>query len=328
MGRISIASGSGLALHQEYYPGFTGYNAFWALALFDNRLTHHKRDANGWHQYALLTDRASAPAPIVNVIDKGEYDYTSSSHYETSLALVLEGNTLTEFIIPAGRYTSTIQFDRGHVLSTSATGAAALIQGTFDRRSGPGNLEALVLEGTNIIHYWKDYSYGFRSWNRGVTVAQNASGPACLIQSDFDRNLEALILEEDKLVHYWRSTDRFEWHRGVTVAEGVTGPATMIQSGFRRSKKYRGNFEVLVQHGRAIYHYWRDNSAPDLPWHRGVCISDKATGSAVMMESHFGKSKKRPGNFEVLIPEGDDLIGYWRDNGPGLHWNRIPGVAI
>ena len=325
MGKISIASSSGIALVPEIYDQAIG-TIFWSLVKFDNNITLHKRnDQNNdinWYKTDLLTDHASAPASLIAVINKSRHDQTYIIKGELTVcsALVLEGNVLTEFP----------NMIRGDIVSRDATGPAAFIQSTFGGQFGPGNFEALVVEGNCVVHYWKDNQLGFNSWSRGVVVSERASGPACLIQSDFEKsNLEALIMEGNQLVHYWRtSVPDFRWHRGAVVCDGVTGPATMLQSEFRADKKHHGNFEVLVLQGNNIVHYWRDNSATNKPWKRGVIVSQNATGPASMMEGYHGKDKHHAGNFEVLIPEGDNLIGYWRDNHRyNLPWNRI-GFAI
>jgi len=100
----------------------------------------------------------------------------------------------------------------------------------------------------------------------------------------------------------------------------------MIEGSFRANSSNPGNFEALVREGSAIVHYWRDNSAPGLPWHRGVTVSSAATGTASLIEGQFRANASRPGTFEALIDEGN-LRHYWRDNSAaGLPWHR--GVIV
>jgi hypothetical protein len=89
----------------------------------------------------------------------------------------------------------------------------------------PGNFEALVLEGTNLVHYWRDNSTPGLPWNRGPIVSSGVTGPACLIESSFRAdanqpgNFEALVLEGENLIHYWRdnSASGTPWNRGAIV---------------------------------------------------------------------------------------------------------------
>ena len=49
---------------------------------------------------------------------------------------------------------------------------------------------------------------------------------------------------------------------GNTVS-GVTGRPAYIESDF-------GNYEVIVPQGNHLAHYWRDNTAPNRPWYKGL----------------------------------------------------------
>jgi hypothetical protein len=217
-------------------------------------------------------------------------------------------------------------------------GNTALIEGGFradDDR--PGNFEALLVEGNDLLHYWRDNSDPALPWYKGVVVSAQATGPACLIEGSFraddDRpgNFEALVLEGNDLVHYWRdnSDPALPWYRGVVVSAQATGPACLIEGSFRADDDRPGNFEALVLEGRNLLHYWRDNSDPALPWYQTVVVSAQATGPATLIEGSFRADDDRPGNFEALLNETttvgqitmNSVVHHWRDNSdPALPW--------
>jgi hypothetical protein len=145
-----------------------------------------------------------------------------------------------------------------------------------------------VLEGNNLVHYWRDNSTPGFPWNKSVVVSSSAIGAASFIQSTFGApgnpgNFEALVLESNpahpdfppyNLVHYWRdnSTPGFPWNKSVVVSSSAIGPATLIQSTFHAAGK-PGNFEVLVaEEGNTVTHYWRDDSNPALPWNSDTVL--------------------------------------------------------
>jgi hypothetical protein len=113
-------------------------------------------------------------------------------------------------------------------------GNTALIESGFRADEGkPGNFEALVLEGNDVVHYWRDNSDPNLTWHAGVVVSSHAIGPACLIESSFRAdegkpgNFEALLNETttagqallDAVVHHWRdnSDPNLTWHPGVAL---------------------------------------------------------------------------------------------------------------
>ena len=79
--------------------------------------------------------------------------------------------------------------------------------------------------------------------------------------------------------------------------------------------------ELVVLEGSNLVHYYRDESeTPKLKWKFGGFITNKATGPAGFCQGTFGEADGNP-NFEVIVPEGDTLVHYWRDNTDGnLPW--------
>jgi hypothetical protein len=119
--------------------------------------------------------------------------------------------------------------------------------------------------------------------------------------------------------------------------ELTVGNTALIQGSFRADDDRPGNFEALVLEGSDLVHYWRDNSDPNLPWHRDVVVSAQATGPACLIEGSFRADDDRPGNFEALLNETttvgqtvlDSVVHHWRDNSdPNLTWHlgvTLPG---
>jgi hypothetical protein len=128
---------------------------------------------------------------------------------------------------------------RGSTITGIASGPGSLIQSTFRARPDvPGNLEVVVLEGRNLVHYWRD-SVDLDSWHGGDIITRNATGPGSLWQStscshsDARCNLEAVVLEGRELVHYSRDgAVPGPWRRAGVVTARATGPGSAIESTF------------------------------------------------------------------------------------------------
>jgi hypothetical protein len=205
----------------------------------------------------------------------------------------------------------------------ATVGNQALIEGPYRPAPGkPGNFEALILDGSNLAHYWRDNNASGTPWHRSVVVSSAATGPACMIEGPYrpapgkPGNFEALVLEGHNLVHYWRDNNASgaPWRRSVVVSSAATGPACMIEGPYRPAPGKPGNFEALVLEGHNLVHYWRDNNASGTPWRRSVVVSSAATGPACMIEGPYRPAPGKPGNFEALVQEGAHVSHYWRNN--------------
>jgi hypothetical protein len=300
----------------------------------------------------------------------------------------------------------------GYIISPLATGPGCLIEGGYgrvDRPGGtPGNLEVVLLEGSNLVHYWHDSSNALFPWQRSVVISNQATGPGCLIERVSERKtdpnglvlvrgrLEVAVLEGNNLVQYTRTDpDLSAWapnpnglittqakgpgciieteyitgglhsldvlvpepgsdptrtilaHYRLDNATGkwgsrevlsdqmnTPGAACFIQSGFKVNG--HGNFEAAVlecnptnPESYLLVHYWKKDDQPS--WNRGVVVSDRAAGPGWLIESRIKDAGDDwPGNFELIVPEGDarkgpwQLVHYWRDNSvfPEFPWHR------
>ena len=66
----------------------------------------------------------------------------------------------------------------GGIVSSAATSTPPFIQGTFVGRSGaPGNFEAVILEGSNLVHYWRDNSVDGYPWFKSGPITKQSTGP-------------------------------------------------------------------------------------------------------------------------------------------------------
>ena len=82
----------------------------------------------------------------------------------------------------------------------------------------------MVLEGSNLVHYFHDNSDVTSPWRRAQVVSVAATGPGCVIQSNFGsaahKNFEVLVHELDKSVsHYWHNNKdvNLPWWRALRV---------------------------------------------------------------------------------------------------------------
>src|SRR5947209_19491661 len=100
----------------------------------------------------------------------------------------------------------------------------------------------------------------------------------------------------------------------------ATGVPAFMQSKITTRSSEHGNFEVLALEGNQLVHYWRDNSKSDFRWYRAEGVSNQATDSPWLIQNTAGGGQ---GNFEAIVPEGNQLIHYWRDNSnPNFVWQR------
>jgi hypothetical protein len=225
----------------------------------------------------------------------------------------------------------------GLVVSPLATDAGCIIQSSLGTESGnPGNLEIVVLEGNQLVHYWHPNSEAKLAWRRSQVITKTATGPGCLIQSSFGTeagkpgNLEVVVPEGNQLVHYWHdsSAPNSPWHHGLVFGSGVRGRPSFIQSSLKTPGSVHGSFEVVVREGSDLVHYWHDSSQPTKPWVRGQTIATTATGGGSIIQSSFKPMPTAPGNFEVVFQEGSSVTHYWHDNtNPNNPWVRGPTFA-
>ncbi len=209
----------------------------------------------------------------------------------------------------------------------ASTDAGCLIQSDFRSSIGGDhhNFEMVILQGHDLVHYWRDNGNVLGGWVRGQVITSQATGAGCIIQSDFRSgdhgNFEVVVPEGSNLIHYWHDNGDVAspWQRGQTISTAATGPASIIQSDFRSGD--HGNFEVVALEGHTLVHYFHDNSNTANPWRRAQVISTAATSAGSLIQSDFRSGDH--GNFEVVVREGPSLVHYFHDNGDVANpWQR------
>src|SRR5262249_47283048 len=205
----------------------------------------------------------------------------------------------------------------------NATGPAWLNQSDW-QTDGHGHLEVVALEGSNLVHYFRDDT----GWHRDPDIiTSNATGAGCIIQSDYGGGghgrYDALALEGSKLLHYWHDNrPQSAWQRDPDpITSKATSPGCIIQSDYLAENGH-GKFEVVVCEGSDLAHYTFDG--PD--WHRDGVITSNATGAGCIIQSNIRDGVH--GNLECVVPEGKYLVHYWRDNSQeNPRWQRGQVVA-
>jgi len=199
-------------------------------------------------------------------------------------------------------------------------GGGFLIQSTFHpATSVHGNFEVLLSVGGRVIHFFHEED---GDWQRGAVLTARATGDAALIQSDFGdgahKNFEAVVPEGGDLVHYYK--DNFDpetpWQRGAVIASTASAGASLILSDYGDGSY--GNFELVALEGRDLVHYSKVNDGSSAEWQRGAVITSRATGPGTLLQSSYYTGPH--GNFEVVVPEGNELVHYYM--APGQSWRR------
>ena len=279
-----------------------------------NPYLHSPWQRASWGTTTAISEAAAGPACII------QGDFGVAGYPMNFEAVVLEGTKLVHY----GRDNSDLSqpWKSAEVISTQATGPGWLFQSDWmDNRHG--HLEVIVLEGKNLVHYWIDNTSSNRQWNKDPNpITANATGSGCVIQSSYkDANghgrFDVVVLEGKNLVHYWSdSTANPPWRRGQVITANAVSAGCMIQSDYR-------NFEVVVCEDTGfgppfeLVHYYYDGSA----WNRGPVITSTATGAGCLIQSNMRDGAH--GNFEVIVPEGNALVHYWRNNGdPTQPWRQ------
>jgi predicted acylesterase/phospholipase RssA len=221
-------------------------------------------------------------------------------------------------------------------LVTGVTGKPVIIQSEW------GNFEMVVPQGDVLQHYWRDntdggqpWQYANHQWHKGFEIVSpgNIIGihkphldKVAFFQSKRFRsgphntgNFEAIVHFTDQSAFGGGTADSLytytlDWNTGKWTSEevvadgsiisGVTGRPAYIQSD-------HGNYELIVQQRNRLAHYFRDNSAPNHPWHKGLpdiplpvsstTFKPVADSISFFQSSLFRSGPYGVGNFEVLV---------------------------
>jgi hypothetical protein len=237
---------------------------FEVVVLEGNHLVHYFHDNSDvnlpWQRAQTISTFATGAGCII------QSDFKSGDHGNFEV-VVLEGHELVHYFHDNSDV--NLPWRRAQTMGTRATGSGCIIQSDF--RSGEhGNFEVVVLEGNELVHYFHDNSDVNPPWQRAQIISTHATGPGCIIQSDFKGgdhgNFEVVVLEGSEVVHYFHDNSDVArpWQRAQTIATDVSAPGCIIQSNFKGGDL--GNFEVVVPTQGRLRHFFHDNSDVSLPW--------------------------------------------------------------
>jgi Domain of unknown function (DUF1929)/Glyoxal oxidase N-terminus len=195
--------------------------------------------------------------------------------------------------------------------------ALSVIQGPL---GAVGNLEVVALEGSQLVHHWRDDG-GTWKWQARTLLPGSVPNTysVALIQSSHGTlgNYEVVAPVAASggggLAHWWRDNDTtgYPWSGPTYFASGSYEAVAMLQN------SGNGNLEVLARAGNELAHLWRDDggtwawNGPDsVPGTQGVA------GQHTLLQG-------AEGNFEVIAPlASGGLAHFWRDNSdPALSWH-------
>jgi hypothetical protein len=215
------------------------------------------------------------------------------------------------------------------VIGPAVNGVGCFIQTDFVA-DGKHNFELVVLEGTNLVHYWRANDRTDTPWRKGDVISMQAIAPGCIVQSDFmsggHGNLEVVVPEAGgALVHYWRDSGQLPsvWNRAGVVTTGATGGACLITSDYTANG--HRNLEVMVQKGDQLWHHWHAAGTAADNWPGELVTTGvTAVGPGCLIQSDYKAGGHR--NFEVVVQKGTELWHHWRWN--GMAAGLWPGKAI
>jgi hypothetical protein len=202
-------------------------------------------------------------------------------------------------------------------VAVDADGPGAILENRVN-----GNLEAVGLTGTRLVHYWFDRS----AWHAGATITDMATGAPALLQSSFADHLEVVVAEGGDLVLYW--LDGFgpdaRWRPGGLLTNAGDGPAGAVQ-GHYGVDPHR-NFEFLVPRGDAAVGYWRDNSRAGLPTRPGGVAT---WGGGAVRAVALCSTSRGDGWLQALTQEDTSIYHLYRcPLEGGFRWMRSACIRL
>lgn len=222
-------------------------------------------------------------------------------------------------------------------ISNVASSSACFVEGGFAQNiqtRKPGNFEAVVLEGTKLVHYWRDNdsfvkSGSIKPWSLAAQISDHAASAGCIVARKAGQvvatdgtvttpgNFEVCVLEkigdnQFELAHYLHDNAKPTnppWGRDSVISTSATGAGCITESEIAPSQ-YR--MDAVVPEGNNLVHYSREANEgwnPD-----GAVITTNATGPGSILYSSFKR-------LEVVALEGNQLVHYWRDEAK-KEWHR------
>jgi hypothetical protein len=275
-------------------------------------------------------------------IIQGDFGFPPNLNFE---AVVLQGSNLVHYWKDnsmfgfANPWQTAMVGATPDIITTKATGPGWLIQSDYDPKgTGHGRFDVVVREGSNLVHYSRDNTSPIPGWTLDPNIVSAiVTGPGCIIQSNRsvggNGRFEVLALEGTNLVHFWQDNNHPVWQRGQVITTYAQSSGCMIQSDYL---DFSDNtyLQVVVCQGFSpeppydLVHYTYDGSAWSVdPFmapgsgNTAAIVTSRATGAGCITQSDIADGEH--GNFEVIVPEGNNLVHYWRDNAnPSLPWQQ------
>ncbi|WP_441285637.1 galactose oxidase-like domain-containing protein [Sorangium sp. KYC3313] len=178
--------------------------------------------------------------------------------------------------------------------------------------SSGGNLEVIAVQGSSLVHYYRNQST--KAWSSGTTVATGVTGQPGIVQAKLSPgNFEVVVpLASGGLAHYWRdnSVASHPWSSGTTFATGRTYSAvSLVESNFGTNR-----LEVIARSGSTLYSmYRRDDRTWTTP--NEIRVDNNQAISATGVHQFVQGKGGTKGNFELVVPlSTGGLRHYYRDN--------------
>ena len=199
--------------------------------------------------------------------------------------------------------------------------ALSMIQGPL---GSAGNLEVVALEGSQLVHHWRDDG---ETWRWQARTILPGSVPVvhdvAMVQSthglgNYEVVAPLAAAGGGGLAHWHRDNGAagYPWSPPTFFGTAGVDAVAMLQSTFGPA----GNLELVVRAGGQLWHYYRDDGGT-WAWTGPASIpgTEGVSGKHAVLQSSLGGV----GNFELVSPmAGGGLGHWWRDNDdPLLPWH-------
>jgi hypothetical protein len=191
---------------------------------------------------------------------------------------------------------------------------------------GRGTLEIVTpMASGGFGHYWRNSNAPGMPWH-GPFIFGTDVGQFDDIALNMVRTMEVVARAGGQLIYYWREdAPTFAWHGPFPLGNQIVSGNPCLITGIYNLGALLTNELVVPVASGGIAHYWRDARNQARIWN-GPAIFGTSMGNfdaVALIQSSFGDpgNGNMPTNLELVARQGDQLYHYWRDAGPGFHWN-------
>jgi len=296
-----------------------------------------------WGAINVISDAATGQGSVI------QSDYKTGSSVENFEAVVLEGNNLVHYL--RDNSTPLLPWQATSTITSNATGPGCIIQRNANTGQH-GNFHVVAMEansqgGNSLVHYWRDNSNPSHPWRKGQEITSKAIGPGSLIRTfnggGYSRgedgwSLFVMALEDEGLIIYYQDSTLYDdnvnqnlpWksyklmltgNGGAVLTPKITGPCNIINPRYSTE----GDVELVTLEGNDLVHYHGSFLGLGSRFDSDQVITSVATGSGHIVQSSManGPSWQISNELHVVVPEGNFLVHYWKDNTYGnVPWRR------